>query len=63
MLDGSLTIDIADDGHGIDEGVRAGVGLTAMRERAEELGGAFQIESMPNDGTRIVARLPVETTS
>jgi len=30
-----------------------------MRERAERLGGEFQVESTPGKGTRIIAALPV----
>jgi len=35
-----------------------GVGLAAMRERAEELGGTFVVDS-PGAGTRVLARLPI----
>jgi two-component system nitrate/nitrite sensor histidine kinase NarX len=34
-------------------------GLRIMRERAERLGGEFQVESTPGKGTRIIAALPV----
>jgi signal transduction histidine kinase len=30
-----------------------------MRERAEEVGGSFQIESTPHQGTRVIAHLPL----
>jgi signal transduction histidine kinase len=30
-----------------------------MRERAEEVGGAFLIESSPGQGTRVFAGLPL----
>jgi signal transduction histidine kinase len=55
---GVLTVDIADDGRGLPDGARAGVGMASMRERAEELGGACAIESSPIDGTRVRATLP-----
>jgi signal transduction histidine kinase len=31
-----------------------------MRERAAELGGTLVIDSPPDGGTRIVARLPIQ---
>ncbi len=34
-------------------------GLQVMRERAEGLGGGLRIDSMPGQGTRVVATLPV----
>jgi hypothetical protein len=37
---------------------RAGVGLSSMRERAMELGGACVVEAVPTGGTRVLARLP-----
>jgi signal transduction histidine kinase len=57
----ALTIEIADDGDGLPPNLRAGVGLTSMRERAEELGGTFAVESRPGGGTRVLARLPRTT--
>jgi signal transduction histidine kinase len=36
-----LELEIGDDGRGLQPG-RAGVGLAAMRERAEELGGTWR---------------------
>jgi two-component system NarL family sensor kinase len=37
---------------------RSGVGLSSMRERAEELGGSCVVESAPSGGTRVKAQLP-----
>jgi signal transduction histidine kinase len=37
-----------------------GIGSHSMRERAEELGGSFTVEALPNKGTRIVAVLPLK---
>jgi signal transduction histidine kinase len=55
--DQALEVEVRDNGCGLD-GRPAGVGLAAMRERADELGGSCLIESlMP--GTRVVARLPI----
>jgi signal transduction histidine kinase len=55
-----LVLEIADDGVGMPEGRSAGVGMSSMRERAEELGGTLTIESPgPEGGTRVLARLPL----
>jgi len=56
---------VEDDGVGFDpkeqtrmEGAR-GLGLIGMRERAALVGGTLEIESKPNEGTTILARVPV----
>lgn len=54
-----LCIEIQDDGMGIPEARRAGVGLRSMRERAEEIGGSCSIEHRAEGGTCIQARLPI----
>ena len=58
-----LELGITDDGVGIPAGFHAGVGITSMRERAEELGGTFVVEPMPDGGTRILTRLPLRYAS
>ncbi len=59
--DGNLLVmDVIDDGAGLPTELRAGVGVTSMRERAEELGGTFKIEPNKPKGTRIIATLPIE---
>ena len=55
-----LCIEISDDGAGLPAGYRAGVGLSAMRERAQELGGVFEIESQPGQGTAVRITLPFQ---
>ena len=54
-----LTVVVEDDGRGLPNQPRAGVGLTSMRERAAELGGECRVEARPGGGTRVVARLPL----
>lgn len=56
-LNGALDVEVVDDGRGVGPAAPAGVGLTAMRERADELGGWLAVESGPS-GTRVHARLP-----
>lgn len=58
-LDHALLLEISDDGTGLPQGYHAGVGLTSMRERAEELGGTCEIGLAPGGGTRVLARLPL----
>ena len=57
LADG-LDLTISDDGVGLGEGARPGVGLRSMRERAAELGGSFDASCAATGGTRIHARLP-----
>jgi signal transduction histidine kinase len=55
-----LTLTIEDNGIGFSDKVPAeGIGLTTMRERAEELSGFFVIESRQGEGTHIRVELPV----
>jgi glucose-6-phosphate-specific signal transduction histidine kinase len=51
-------VNICDDGVGLPEGWRAGVGIASMRERVTELGGDLVIEPSLPHGTRINAHLP-----
>ncbi len=44
-IDGGLALTVSDDGRGFPENGGAHVGLRAMRERAEELGGTIRISS------------------
>lgn len=39
------------------------LGLLGMRERAEMVGGRFEIESAPGNGTTIIARIPLGRTT
>jgi len=54
----TILIEVSDDGRGFDTGsARAGVGLSAMRERAEGLGGDFEVRSRPGQGTEVKVRI------
>lgn len=58
-LRSGFRLEIIDDGLGFDiSGVSNGIGLKAMRERAEKLGGVLEISSNPGHGTRVRIDLP-----
>jgi signal transduction histidine kinase len=59
LTDG-LAVTVRDDGVGLPEGWRAGVGITSMRERVTELGGELVIATLVPHGTAITARLPLQ---
>ena len=55
---GVLRLEVEDDGRGIGPERGTGVGLSSMRERAEELGGTCVIEPGAKGGTRVRVQLP-----
>ena len=55
----TLCLEVCDDGRGFPEQYRAGVGLTSMKERAEEVGGECVVEAHAKGGTRVSARFPL----
>jgi signal transduction histidine kinase len=63
QLNHGLDVDVRDDGVGLPEGWRAGVGIASMRERVTELGGELVIQTSLPHGTRINARLPAQEPS
>jgi len=58
----SLVVTIEDDGRGVPDGARPGVGMRSMRERAEELGGQFEVVRRAV-GTSVRAVLPLSRES
>jgi signal transduction histidine kinase len=54
-----LVVQVQDDGAGMPEQFRTGVGLRSMRERAEELGGKLSITAADPHGTLVIAQLPL----
>jgi two-component system, NarL family, sensor kinase len=57
--DHHLALTIADDGPGFPSDIHFGVGLTSMRERAEELGGHLRFENQSQGGARVHVWLPL----
>lgn len=57
-VDGELVLGVRDGGTGLAADRTVGVGLVAMRERADELGGSLTVDSVPGRGTTVTARLP-----
>jgi|GEM_PF-6913819 len=55
----NLNIRVTDNGIGISPKVLAGVGLTSMRERTEELGGTFAIAPTAPRGTALEVSIPL----
>lgn len=58
-----LTLEVHDDGRGIQKQEIAGLhslGLLGMRERAKRLGGVFDIQGVPGDGTIVTVSIPIK---
>lgn len=53
-----ILLEICDDGCGLPELHRSGVGMHAMRERAAEVGGHCRVETRVEGGTRVYVQLP-----
>jgi len=61
---GCMKIEVEDKGQGFDPVLKLNcAGLTGMKERAQAIGGNLWIDSIPSQGTRIVAQLPVTSFS
>lgn len=59
LENGSLLLEISDNGRGLPAEIHAGIGFHSMRERASELGGEFAVEKNKSGGTTVRARLPI----
>lgn len=56
-----LQVMIADDGCGFDMNQKPkGVGFRSMRERINSVRGTFQVQSTPNQGTRLIIQIPLK---
>jgi signal transduction histidine kinase len=63
-MDDLVMLDVQDDGVGLNGTTSAwqgGFGLTAMRERIEQLGGSLLVESEDGEGTTVVVSIPVDS--
>jgi signal transduction histidine kinase len=60
---GVLKVEVEDDGRGIRDDDRAGVWMSSMRERTEELGGSATVKPLSGGGTLVKALLPFQTTA
>jgi PAS domain S-box-containing protein len=60
-LGSDLILEVGDNGIGFDPGapLSGHMGLRSMRERAERLGGTFELQSRPGGGTHIRVQIPV----
>jgi signal transduction histidine kinase len=58
VSDHTLRIEVTDDGVGGATEL-AGSGLRGLRDRVEDIGGTFSVESTPPNGTRVAAALPL----
>jgi two-component system, NarL family, sensor histidine kinase UhpB len=61
--DGQLVLSVTDNGRGLPADLRAGGGLTGMRERAMLIGADLQISSAPGAGAGVTLRLPMTGAS
>lgn len=61
-LESGVEVVVCDDGTGVDRGAVAGVGWSAMRERAHEFGGTVHVDDRVPCGTRVVVDLPAVVT-
>ena len=55
----SLEVSVRDDGSGFDAKRVRGLGLLGMEERVREVGGVLRVDSEPDKGTTVFARIPL----
>jgi two-component system, NarL family, sensor kinase len=53
-----LELEIVDNGCGLSNTKRNGLGLSSMCERATEVGGTCRVETLAPRGTRVLVQLP-----
>jgi PAS domain S-box-containing protein len=61
--DGLLTLAVVDDGQGFESqhlSESEGLGVAGMRERATLAGGALEVHSEPQKGTRVYFKVPID---
>ena len=60
FLDGELTLEVEDHGKGFQSNGKRGIGMVAMRERAELLGGTLEFLKPERGGTVVRLTVPKE---
>jgi two-component system sensor histidine kinase UhpB len=61
---GDCVMSVRDDGIGFDVGenasdkLKTGLGMVTMRERSQAVGGRFEVQALPELGTRLTVRVP-----
>jgi signal transduction histidine kinase len=53
-----VAVHVEDDGVGFDVAAGQGIGLAGLRDRAEQVGGAVEVASVPGEGTQVTVRVP-----
>jgi signal transduction histidine kinase len=56
--DGTVRLEVCDDGRGTTGAGDTGFGLLGLRERASRLGGSVEVESAPGHGTTVRVAVP-----
>ena len=57
-----ITLLVQDDGRGFKlEAARRGLGMQTMKDYLEPLGGSHQIDTAPDKGTTVAARVPLDS--
>ena len=62
IVKGVIVLEVSDDGRGAVAARPGGVGLTSMRERADEIGGRLDVRSAPALGTVVRLEAPLPST-
>ena len=57
-----VTVEVRDDGRGLPDPVRPGVGFESMSARAAQVGGHCDVQTLGDGGTRVRAVLPLAGT-
>jgi signal transduction histidine kinase len=60
---GPLFLSVADDGRGFDPERTRGLGMLGIEERIRQLGGRFEIQSVPGKGATLRATLPIAVSA